>query len=243
MKTTTARRLLRLNRAFYDAFATEFSDSRRALQPGIRRALRALGGFDSILDVGCGDGRIQRALADGIVDRRVSRYVGVDSSAELLGRAGPPIDPARGVSFVLSDLANPDWLGQVARYRPFDAAVCFSVLHHIPGARRRLRLLRAVRTVLRPGGRCAVSVWQFLHVRRLSRKIVPWSEVGLPPGDVDANDYLIDWRQGGQGLRYVHHFDEAELAGLCRSAGFRVLETFRSDGQTGDLGLYAIVER
>jgi hypothetical protein len=57
---------------------------------------------------------------------------------------------------------------------------------------------------------------------------------------VDAGDYLLDWRQGGSGLRYVHHFDEAELSALAATTGFRVLETFYSDGEGGRLGLYQV---
>jgi hypothetical protein len=57
---------------------------------------------------------------------------------------------------------------------------------------------------------------------------------------VDAGDYLLDWRSGGEGLRYVHHFDEAELQGLAERSGFQIDETFYSDGETGNLGLYEI---
>jgi SAM-dependent methyltransferase len=264
MNPAIARRLLRLNREFYDSFALEFADSRSALQPGIARALRALGRFKSIVDVGCGDGRVRRALASGVVDHRVERYVGVDFSARLLAeaqRAGgngvvtPPRPSQRyGIELVVAqatevattgyvwhDLAAPGWSTRVAD-PPFDAAVCFSVLHHIPGVRRRLRLLREVRSLLQPRGRCAISVWQFLHTPRLRRKIVPWREIGLRSSDVDKSDYLIDWRRGGRGLRYIHHFHEAELVAACRRAGFDVIETYRSDGQTGDLGLYILLE-
>src|SRR3972149_5230345 len=56
MKTAIAPRLLRLNREFYDTFAAHFADSRRALQPGIVRALDGLGAFESVVGVGCGGG-------------------------------------------------------------------------------------------------------------------------------------------------------------------------------------------
>ena len=252
MNPATARRLLRLNREFYDAFALDFADSRSALQPGIPRALKALGRFKSIVDVGCGDGRVGRALAQRVVDHRVERYVGVDFSARLLAEARqaggggavaahlPPEMGDMAVSFVQCDLAAPGWSARLTD-RPFDAAVCFSALHHIPGARRRLRLLRGVRSLLKPGAQCAVSVWQFLHAPRLQRKIVSWSEIGLRPEDVDAGDYLLDWRRGGRGLRYVHSFDESELMGLCRRAGFAPLDVYRSDGHSGNLGLYILL--
>ena len=232
MKTAIALRLLRLNREFYDTFAADFANSRRTLQPGIVRALDGLGAFESVVDVGCGDGRVGLALAGGVAGHRVSRYLGVDYSEGLLRQASPGMPP--GFRFMLCDLTSVDWPNQARRGRaeeaPFDAAVCFSALHHVPGARRRLRLLRGIRSLLEPGSRCAVSVWQFLHAPRLRRKIVPWSEVDLRPEDVDAGDYLLDWRRGGRGLRYVHHFDEPELTRLCRRAGFRPLDVYRSDG-------------
>jgi len=59
---------------------------------------------------------------------------------------------------------------------------------------------------------------------------------------VDAGDYLLDWRSGGEGLRYVHHFGEAELRELAATTGFQVKEVFYSDGETGNLGLYQVWE-
>lgn len=244
MKSSTATRLLRLNREFYDTFAVEFSDSRRTLNPGIVQALGQLGPFDSLLDVGCGDGRVGRALASGAVGQGASRYLGIDYSRRLIDQVGVSGGLPEGFSVIAADLSSVGWASQVARVAGlFDAAACFAVLHHIPGERRRRRLLRAIRSLLKPGGRCAISVWQFLHIERLQRKIVPWPEIGLSPADVDARDFLVDWERGGRGLRYVHHFDEAELVEQCERAGFTVRETFRWDGETGDMGLYGILDR
>ena len=65
---------------------------------------------------------------------------------------------------------------------------------------------------------------------------MPW------PDDmtVEAHDYLLDWRSGGKGLRYVHHFEERELAELAKASGFRIMDTFYSDGEKGNLGLYQV---
>jgi hypothetical protein len=64
--------------------------------------------------------------------------------------------------------------------------------------------------------------------------------IGITPEQVDSGDYLLDWRQGGYGLRYVHHFDQAELGELAQRTGFRILETFNSDGNGGRLSLYQV---
>jgi SAM-dependent methyltransferase len=122
----------------------------------------------------------------------------------------------------------------------FNLAFAFAVLHHIPGRERRVQLLCTVRELLAPDGRFIHSNWQFLRSERLRGRIHPWGEVGLSDAEVDPGDYLLDWRRGGFGLRYVHHFSEDELASLAAESGFRVLETFYADGETGDLGLYQI---
>lgn len=243
MKQSIAIRLLRLNREFYDQFARDFSTSRAVLSPGILRALRALDGRRSLLDLGCGDGRVGRALATGLVSNRVSRYRGVDFSEGLLGQAQNP-DSVLDYRLLTADLAAPGWSDHLREdSKPFEAAVCFSVLFHIPGRGRCARLLRELRACLSPGGLAVISVWQFLHVASLRKKIVPWNTLGLTPSEVDPGDLLVDWRRGGRGLRYVHHFEEEELVRLCTQAGLTHRESFSSDGRTGDMTLFLVLER
>jgi SAM-dependent methyltransferase len=241
MHSSVALQLRHLNQTFYDRFAADFADSRRKLQRGIERALRAVGPFDSLIDIGCGDGRLGRALATGLLDHPVTRYLGVDFSARLLEqwkRGETPLPD--GYALRLSDFSATAWAAHITP--PFDVAACFAALHHIPGHPARLRLLRDMRSMLNPGGRCILSVWQFLHLKRFKRKIVDWAEIGLSADAVDRGDYLLDWQRGGSGLRYVHHFSESELIDLCQQAGFIIHETYRSDGKTNDLGLYVLLE-
>ena len=84
-----------------------------------------------------------------------------------------------------------------------------------------------------------MSVWDFLSSLRLRKRIVPWKNVGLDQQDVDAEDYLLDWRQGGTGFRYVHHFSGQELRSLAAQAGFLVLEEYQADR---GLGIYQVWE-
>lgn len=244
MKSSSAQRLRELNQTFYDSFATEFSNSRHELNRGIVRALRSLGRFDSLLDVGCGDGRVGHALASDLVDHPVARYLGVDFSTKLLQQGVREDNPLPDTFHLsLSDFSMSDWIVQTRHLAPpYDTAVCFAALHHMPDSRSRLQLLRDIRSLLRPGGACVISVWQFMHVPRLRRKVVDWSKIGLTSADVDEGDYLLNWLRGGRGLRYVHHFDEAELVELCQQADFSIRDTYRSDGETGDLSLYIMLE-
>src|SRR5574341_200472 len=100
--------------------------------------------------------------------------------------------------------------------------------------------IQAARKCLAAGGAFIHSEWQFLNSTRWRGRIQPWELIGLEAGEVDTGDTLLDWRSGGHGLRYVHHFNEDELANLAGGSGFQVSETFYSDGEGGRLGLYQV---
>jgi SAM-dependent methyltransferase len=205
---------IQLNREFYDSFAAEFSGSRAAIQAGIRRALAMLD-CASVLDVGCGDGRVSKVLPVN------ARYIGLDFSEKLIGRVA-----ASPASFVLADVSGPLPIAAGA----FPAVLCFAVLHHLP---ERESFMRELARVMKPGGRLALSVWQITHSGRMRKKIVH---------DLGGGDYVLSWERGGRGERFVHEVSEDEMKRLAHSASLSIVEMFRSDGRSNDLSLYAILE-
>ena len=241
MKSQTAARLLALNKQFYQTFGHEFSSTRLRLQPGVLQVLDSLADDECILDLGCGNGEMARELM-----RRGHRglYVGVDFSPPLLevARHGWEDAPA---TFIRADLTSPDWDKKIVASltQPFDLVTAFATLHHIPGQELRLNILNKVHALLRTGGRFIHSEWQFLNNEKLKDRIQPWEDAGLSPEEVEDGDYLLDWRSGGRGLRYVHHFDETELEALAATSLFRVRQTFHSDGTNGLLGIYQVWEK
>lgn len=237
MDSTTAERLLELNRDFYTRFAASFSATRQRIQPGVRRVLEGLRGGEAILDLGCGNGELARELA-----RRGHRgsYLGVDFSLPLLREADaqPEDFPTR---FIEADLARlPDLAEKLSSDGGWSVILAFAVLHHIPSTALRLEVLNAVHRLLAPAGRFIHSNWQFLNSDRLRKRIQPWEVAGMKASEVEAGDYVLDWRNGGQGVRYVHHFKRQELELLASKSGFRVSDTFHSDGDGGRLGLYQV---
>ncbi len=232
MRETVAAQLLRLNSEFYQTLAIPFAQTRSRLQPGVLRALRELDPEASVLDVGCGSG----ALA-GELSRRGhrGRYLGLDSSASLLSEARRVAAPDT-FRFEVADLSEPQWRAGIQG--PFAVVYAFAFFHHIPGEERRLRLARDLRALLEEGGTLTLSTWNFLASDRLRSRLQPWKSVGLSEEDVDPGDYLLDWRHGGVGLRYVHLFSDAELRRLAAEAGFRAVEAWHSDGEGGRLGIY-----
>ena len=233
----TVERLISLNRRFYTDHGRDFSETRRRLQPGVLRLLDTLHGNEAILDLGCGNGELVRTLS-----RRGhrGRYVGLDFSLTLLNEARRQ-EFSFPVQFLRADLAELSIANDALPVAGgWSLITAFAVLHHLPGFDLRLALVRNVYDLLRKDGLFIHSNWQFLSSPRLKRRIQPWNGTGVAPDDVDASDYLLDWKFGQRGLRYIHHFEEGELAELARLASFEVLETFYSDGENKKLSIYQV---
>ena len=241
MDELIVQKLLQLNAEFYQTFASQFSATRKRIQPGVRKILESIDLTSQILDLGCGNGELARELAEGGF---TGQYFGLDFSNKLLEVARKGVSNNPHFSFAQANLADPDWPDSIKREQPeFEFVLSFATLHHLPGYDTRLSILSGVHRLLRSNGRFILSNWQFLNSERLKKRIHPWEEIGLHDSDVDPDDYLLDWRRGGFGYRYVHHFSPEELNALATKSGFRVLKTFYSDGESRDLGIYQVWEK
>ena len=234
MNSTTAQRLLKINREFYNRFGDQFSATRQRLQPGVRKILETIQADVSVLDLGCGNGNFLRELS---VRGHKAALLGVDFSLPLLRDA----ESAPGVEFREVDLTKLLAVSdQLLVEGGWDVITMFATLHHIPSTEIRLDILKTVRKLLKKDGEFILSNWQFLNSKKLTARIQPWDRVGLADEDLDEGDYLLDWRSGGEGLRYAHQFSARELLGLAEQAGMRVTDSFLSDGDGGNLGLYQV---
>ena len=237
MNSVTAERLLTINREFYNRFGEQFSATRQRLQPGVKKILNLIQEDVSVLDLGCGNGEFARELA-----RRghPGTYLGVDFSLPLLrdAQSQPEGFCATFREVDLSQLSmNTE---QLSVEDSWSVITMFATLHHIPSHGMRLDILRTARKLLREDGKFILSNWQFLNSEKLKSRIQSWDRVGINKNDLDDGDYLLDWRSGGEGLRYVHHFSAEELLGLAEQAEMRVIDSFLSDGDGGNLSLYQV---
>ena len=239
MDTDTIRKLLALNRQFYQTFAASFSATRQRIQPGVERLLGRIPRDAAILDVGCGNGELARRLA---LQGCRGPYVGVDFSAALLDEARRRILPPLEARFLEGNLASAGWAAALDG-ASFGYALAFAVLHHLPGFATRLKVVRAIWNLLEPGGFLLHSHWHFLNSPRWRARIQPWEQAGIAPQALEPGDYLLDWRRGGRGFRYVHVLEADELRVLAQKSGFSLRETFTSDGREGNLALYQVWQK
>ena len=230
---------MNINQNFYERFSCSFSNTRNQVQPGIRRLIQRIELDANILDIGCGNGTLARALASQGFS---GHYLGVDMSSRLLSKAKDLLGHPENGHFVFQqvDLAAPNWQEEITP-ASYDWLVSFAVLHHLPGDDLRLQTALVFHKLINSNGYVAVSVWQWHNSPRLRKRVQPWSTVGINLEDLDEGDVLLDWRADETpGLRYVHTCAEDSLSNLAVSAGFQVSDSFYSDGKTGDLALYQI---
>jgi methionine biosynthesis protein MetW len=149
---------------------------------------------DRVLDIGCGDGRVARALkATGI------SYTGVDISHEGLRRCA-----AEGFAVIQHDIQQPLPLedGQ------FDVVTVFEVLEHLF---RPDEGLRQIRRVLRPGG---VVLGSVPNTACLANRLLMLAGL-FNPGGSPATSLKAPWRDPH--IRFLTH---SSLARLIAETGY-----------------------
>jgi len=234
MNSDIAKQLVEINHEFYNKFGDEFSATRGRLQNGVIKILETIEENDSVLDLGCGNGLFLQTISKR---GHNAPLLGVDFSLPLLRDA----ESSGGVEFREIDLTKLSaFSNQLTVNGLWSTVTMFATLHHIPSNEIRIDILRTVKKLLDKNGKFILSNWQFLNSEKLKSRIQDWSKVGLTKNDVDENDYLLDWRSGGAGLRYAHHFSSEELHTLAQQVEMRVEAEFLSDGENGKLGLYQV---
>ncbi|WP_435063944.1 class I SAM-dependent methyltransferase [Halobaculum sp. EA56] len=184
----------------------------------------------SVLNAGCGVGRLLPMLAD-----RHGAVVGVDDSAELLSLAADRVAAAGGVSLVEADVSAPD----LDLDRRFDAAVA---LDHLTGRLHGDALDRGLATLrrhLHDGGTVVVdaaaderavrepSPSVFRDERYVVERAVDAVVAGDGTGDLRrVSDYRVTDRRTGETAvarerESIRTFDGEGLAAALRRAGFR----------------------
>lgn len=214
-----AQQLLEKTRRDYDTIAASFSETRERtydLQPLVRDVKDG----ESVLDAGCGNGRLLDRLPVGV------RYTGCDTSERMIEIARKRYVIYKGhpciqgcpllIHFTLGDI-----LALPFSDASFDHVFALAVLHHIPSARLRQQAVRELARVVKQGGRITITVWNLRSLYWLRRYRLWRLLFGVHPKGYDRGDCLVSWNRGVDRpvMRYVHAFTRRELQTLCMGAG------------------------
>ncbi|KUL30648.1 class I SAM-dependent methyltransferase [Streptomyces regalis] len=227
-----------VDRSFADLSLAALYDTLNPWGPGDDFYLGLVMSAESVLDVGCGTGRLLRqARADG----HRGRLVGLDPAAAMLVQAR---QRGTGVEWVLGDLLTRGWGGR------FDLAVMTGHAFQVLVRDEELRAaLRAVCDALRVGGRFvfetrnpgarAWEVWTPDRVREATdddgRVVRVWHEVEGPVvGDrvtfAETFD-CDDWQAPVVSRTTLRFLAPDALDAFLHEAGFTVVERYGDWGR------------
>lgn len=256
ISTSTAEQLSYVTSEFYTQQVQSFSATRQMPWQGWQQCLDAMpqllvGEKPSVLDVGCGNLRFARYLCD---EAKIvpAEYFAVDNCRPLV-ESGETDTQTPQVTFIELDVITSLLDGTLSSRLTVpacDLVVAFGFLHHVPGAQKRIQLLRTLLEKTKPGGFVCVSFWQFMNSQKLAAKAQETTAqglraLGIDASDLEQNDYLIGWQDKVNTWRYCHHFSQEELDELLASFGsdVHVCAQFSADGKDNNLNRYVILQR
>jgi len=195
--------------ADYDAIVADWDQSRQAAWGEFAFLASLLGNTKQphILDAGCGNGRLVKWLDEQLGKYNYS-YLGVDGSAGLLARAR--------VNFPKQAFQQAD-LAVFQTDTKCNLIACIAVLHHLPSAEDRLKVLQNLHASLADGGQIFLTAWN-LWQPRYFKYVLESYLVGTPRDCKIPFQNKID--------RFVHACTASELLSLAEQAGFSHIEVF-----------------
>ena len=213
MKKDVQIKLLKIVHDNYRDIAAQFDVTRKKyIWPELAKVLSGLKDGDSLLDVGCGNGR----LIENLGNKNIS-YLGVDNSEELIKLAKINYPEQ---NFKVLDILKLETLTQ-----KFDLVISVAVLHHLPSQELRLEALKKLKSVTTPGGQIIFSVWKLWSNKKYQKYLWQniWQKLTFK-SNLDFGDLLFPWKNNrGEAVseRYYHAFTKRGLKRLLNLAGLK----------------------
>lgn len=222
MNRQTQKDLQTIVQKNYEEVAELYSETRKkVLWPELTALTQMVKVGDSVLDVGCGSGKLLQAFSEKEIN-----YLGIDPSGKLLELARAEWGENDKRKFAEGDILD---LGKLSETE-FDYVFCIAVLQHIPGEKLRIQALRQLRNKVKKDGIIIVSNWNMWSEAFAKKKFVKlifkfFLLKLIGKNKMDFGDVLFDWKnpQGySVSKRYYHAFILPELKRLAKKSGLKV---------------------
>lgn len=209
MKEKTAKELLKKVEKDYGQIAEDFDKTRKWLWPEFDFFKKYIKTNQTILDFGCGNGRLNE-LFENI------NYIGIDNNKNFIDIAQKNYPSAK---FVLGNL--------VELQSTYQADLIFSIaaFHHIPSIKLRKKSIRVFNQNLKQDGLLILTVWNLFQRKYLKNILMAILKFIYTFGKYDWNDTFIPWGKSGI-KRYYHAFTPNELKSLFKKSNFEIIDMF-----------------
>ncbi len=204
----------------YTIIAKDFSQTRsKVLWPELQDFLKYVGKNDKVLDIGCGNARIYKAMK-----KKNIHYTGIDFVSNFIEENKQKYPNAK---FKLVDITKKQSWGRVKN--KFDVIFCVAVLHHIPSKNLHNLIIENIHKRLKDKGVLILTVWnlwqnRFIskHIKQIPRKITS----GFNPKWIWVPYRISDGEKVIKEVERFHYaFKHQEIQKLLEKNKFKILET------------------
>ena len=195
---TTARSKIDEVKKTYEEIAKDFSNTRGYLWPDLKPFVKVVKPKESVLDVGCGNGRLLLGLPKTV------KYTGLDISSGLLKEA-ERIHP--GHHFIETDITEPGIWKHLGK---FDHIFCVALMHHLPDRQSQLFVLKQIKSHLKPKATLLITVWNLWQTKYIKYHV--------DPGTKWRNPYWVNIPFKGR-KRFCFAYTKPYLVSLLKEAG------------------------
>jgi SAM-dependent methyltransferase len=237
MDLSIAKRILKLNKDFYQSHGESFSESRERPWKGWGRVVRLIRGLKKdtikVLDLGSGNARFYAYLKNNL--RRNFNYLGVEQSSSLRKVAGERYVLDSGFRQQEADVFTE--LSKVKGL--YDVVVAFGLTHHIPSRRMRNAWFKKVASLVKKEGLLILTFWKIKEELKQDCFIVDSKEL-------DQGDLFLGWKKVKGAVRYVHSYTELEINDVINSIttqNFTNKAKFYSDTSNKSCNLYLVFKK
>ena len=193
----------------YNQISQEFSASRVFPWEELQVFIPYIEDNFKVLDLGCGNGRLLKSLADS---NKNFKYQGIDFSDKLIKQAKQQFS---NFDFQLADIREIDFAAN-----SFDMVFSIATFHHLENKKERQEMLAKIYKWLKPGGYLFMTNWDLQQKKYWKSFFKHWWQKRA------WNDCFISWQKySGDNKklwRYYHSFTARELEKLLTQARFKL---------------------
>jgi len=225
MDDKAAKKIMQDVTKTYNDISKEFSDSRAFAGKEFEEFRGYLQPGQTILDLGCGNGRLLQFLEKEAENwhQKTFYYVGIDSSKNLITEARKK--HPRHI-FQTGDMTKIP-----AKDKTVDILFCIRAFHHLPTKKMRLEALKEMKRVLKHQGILIVTAWNLWQKKYWTQLAKAFLRSIVTFGRYAPNDTFIPWGKEKK-PRYYHAFTRKELQELFQETKYEILELSKTTPET-----------
>jgi tRNA (uracil-5-)-methyltransferase TRM9 len=252
MSDETAKKLIEVNRTFYDHIGKYWNNSVDYSGDGWERLIpyiqELIDRTDEkkvikVLDIGAGNGRWYHFL------RREFPFVNWDYTGVDISEFGKATEVVvEEMKFIYLDILVDDWssLGN-----DYDLVISLGLIHHIPGEQLLEQFFDNYTKSMKSNSLGVFTTWQYMRLDRLKKRIVVQNEkqriltlLDISESELREGDNFLEWVKVEKSIRFSHYFKTSEVIELLKKyPELELIDSYLADDKEQNRNEYFVVKK